>query len=76
MAATQAGTNDEGIATYGHALIVDPWGDALAESTSDDPEVVMATLDLGEVERRRAQIAVMDFRRPDVYDREAHIADA
>ena len=76
VAATQVGTSDVGIATYGHALIVDPWGDALAESTSDDPEVVMATLDLGEVERRRTQIAVMDFRRPDVYDREAHIADA
>ena len=53
VAATQVGTTDEGIATYGHALIVDPWGDALAESTSDGPEVIIATLDLDEVDRRR-----------------------
>jgi deaminated glutathione amidase len=76
VAATQVGTTDEGIATYGHALIVDPWGAALAESRSDGPEVVMATLDLSEVERRRTQIAVMDFRRPDVYEREVHVNDA
>jgi predicted amidohydrolase len=76
VAATQVGTTAEGIATYGHALIVDPWGTALAESTSDEPEVLMATLDLKEVERRRSQIAVMDFRRPDIYDREVHVSDA
>jgi deaminated glutathione amidase len=76
VAATQVGTTDEGIATYGHALIVDPWGEALAEARSDGPEVVMATLDLGEVERRRDQIAVMDFRRTDVYEREVHVTDA
>jgi len=76
VAATQVGTNDGGIATYGHALIVDPWGDALAESMSDGPDVITATLDLDEVDRRRTQIAVMDFRRPEVYDREVHIAEA
>jgi hypothetical protein len=36
----------------------------------------MATLELDEVDRRRHQIAVMDFRRPEVYEREARIADA
>jgi len=33
-------------------------------------------LDLEEVDRRRRQIAVMDFRRPEVYDRAARIVDA
>jgi predicted amidohydrolase len=76
VAATQVGKNDDGIATYGHALIVDPWGETLAESHGDGPEVVTATLDLSEVERRRTQIAVMDFRRPEVYDSEVHVTDA
>jgi deaminated glutathione amidase len=76
VAAAQVGTTSAGIATYGHALIVDPWGEVLAEATSDGPEIVVATLDLDEVARRRAQIAVMDFRRPDVYDRKTRIADA
>jgi predicted amidohydrolase len=69
VAAAQVGTTAEGIATYGHSLIVDPWGEVLAESIGGQPEVLVATLDLAEVARRRAQIAVMDFRRPDVYER-------
>jgi deaminated glutathione amidase len=76
VAATQVGTSDVGIATYGHALIVDPWGDAVAETTSDGPDVIVATLDLDEVDRRRQQIAVMDLRRPEVYERQVRIADA
>lgn len=75
IAAAQVGTTAEGIATYGHSLIVDPWGDVLAESISDQPEVLVATLDLSEVARRRAQIAVMDSRRPDVYDRAVRVAN-
>jgi deaminated glutathione amidase len=73
VAAAQVGTTDEGIATYGHSLIVDPWGEVLAEGNADKSEVLVATLDLNEVDRRRAQIAVMDFRRPDVYDRGARV---
>lgn len=76
VAATQAGTTAEGIATYGHSLIVDPWGEVLAESITDQPEVIVATLDLGEVERRRGQIAVLDLRRPDLYERSVRISDA
>ena len=75
VAAAQVGTTAEGIATYGHSLIVDPWGEVLAEATSDAPEVVTATLDVSEVARRRAQIAVMDFRRPDVYERDPRIVE-
>jgi predicted amidohydrolase len=75
VAAAQIGTTAEGIATYGHSLIVDPWGEVLAESLTDAPEVILATLDLSDVARRRAQIAVMDFRRPDVYDRDVRVID-
>lgn len=75
VAAAQVGATAEGIATYGHSLIVDPWGEVLGESLSDGPDIVVATLDLSEVARRRAQIAVMDFRRPDVYDREVRVID-
>jgi predicted amidohydrolase len=75
VAAAQVGTTPEGIATYGHSLIVDPWGEILAEAVSDRAEVVLATLELNEVARRRSQIAVMDFLRPDVYDREVRAVD-
>ena len=73
VAAAQVGTTSDGIATYGHSLIVDPWGEVLAESLSGGPDVIVATLDLGDVARRRSQIAVLDARRPDVYDREVRV---
>jgi predicted amidohydrolase len=76
IAAAQVGTTKEGIATYGHSLIVDPWGEVLAESTSEGPEVITATLNLDEAARRRRQIAVMDFRRPDVYAAPVHVVDS
>jgi len=75
VAAAQVGTTAEGIATYGHSLIVDPWGEVLAEAASEGPEVVTATLDIDEVHRRRSQIAVTDFRRPDVYDKAPRVTE-
>jgi deaminated glutathione amidase len=75
VAAAQVGTTDEGIATYGHSIIVDPWGVVLAESLSEKPDVVVATLDLSDVQRRRGQIAVLDFRRPDLYEQAVHVVD-
>ena len=76
VAATQAGVTSDGIATYGHALIVDPWGAVLAESSGDEPQVVTAILDLDEVSRRRAQIAVTRFRRPALYRQPVRVIGA
>jgi predicted amidohydrolase len=75
VAAAQVGTTDEGIATFGHSLIVDPWGEILAESTSGGPDVITAVLDLDEVTKRRQQIAVMDYRRPDLYNEAVHVVE-
>ncbi len=68
VAAAQVGSTVEGIDTFGHSLIVDPWGLVLAEATTHGPEVLVAELDLTEVARRRAQIAVLNFRRPALYE--------
>jgi predicted amidohydrolase len=67
IAAAQAGTTSEGVSSYGHSMIIDPWGEVLAESTSDGEDVLVATIDIDEVARRRSQIAVFELRRPDVY---------
>jgi predicted amidohydrolase len=75
VAAAQVGTTAEGIATFGHSLIVDPWGGVLAEARSKGPQVIVATIDIDEVARRRAQIAVVKFRRPDVYGAPVRLAD-
>jgi predicted amidohydrolase len=67
VAAAQVGPSRDAPATWGHSMIVGPWGEILAESTSPGPDVIVAPVDLAEVEARRAQIAVLALRRPDLY---------
>ncbi len=71
IAAAQAGTTSEGVSSFGHSMIIDPWGEVLAESTLDGEDVLVVTIDLDEVARRRSQIAVFELRRPDIYERGA-----
>jgi predicted amidohydrolase len=68
VAAAQAGTTAEGIATFGHSMIVGPWGEVLAQSRSEGEDVLVTTLELDQVVRRRSQINVMNLRRPDLYE--------
>ncbi len=55
IAPAQCGAHPGGRQTYGHALIVDPWGTILAEA-DETPGVVAATLDPDAVTRARRQI--------------------
>jgi len=48
--------------SYGHALIVDPWGQVVA-AASDGPGVALAEIDLERVERVRESMPVADHRR-------------
>jgi predicted amidohydrolase len=75
IAAAQAGTTNEGLSSYGHSIIVGPWGEVIAESTSKGEDVLVATIDLDEVSRRRSQIAVLELRRPDLYGLKADSAE-
>jgi predicted amidohydrolase len=62
VAATQAGTHADGRTTYGHALIVDPWGRVLAEA-DETPSVITADLDPAQVDTVRSQVPVLTARR-------------
>jgi predicted amidohydrolase len=68
IAAAQAGTSAEGVSSYGHSLIVGPWGEVLAESEVDGEDVIYATITVEEVARRRSQIDVFSLRRADLYE--------
>lgn len=63
LAAAQCGEHPGGRTTYGHALVVDPWGDIIAEG-SESPEVVLAEIDLHKVKTVRAQLPVLQHYRP------------
>lgn len=45
IAAAQGGKHEDGRETYGHSLIVDPWGRVLAEG-GEEPGVILAEIDL------------------------------
>lgn len=44
LAAAQGGQHENGRATYGHSLIVDPWGSVIAAAAGDAPGLIMADL--------------------------------
>jgi deaminated glutathione amidase len=55
LAAAQGGKHDNGRETYGHSIIVDPWGRILAEGGTE-PGVILAEIDPAEVTAARARI--------------------
>lgn len=53
LAPAQGGTHEDGRATYGHSMVIGPWGEVVAELDHDRPAILRATLDFAEVERAR-----------------------
>jgi predicted amidohydrolase len=45
IAAAQGGLHEDGRETYGHSLIVDPWGRIIAEAAHNEPGVIIAEID-------------------------------
>jgi predicted amidohydrolase len=63
IAPAQGGKHADGRETYGHSLIIDPWGAILAEAGTD-PGVITATLDLSKVDEARRKIPSLSHVRP------------
>jgi deaminated glutathione amidase len=62
FAAAQGGKHESGRETYGHSLIVDPWGRILAEGGTE-PGVVMAEIDPEEIAKARGRIPSLQHGR-------------
>ena len=56
LAAAQGGDHEDGRETFGHSLIINPWGETIAELDHDDPGVLVADLNLEEVTKARSKI--------------------
>jgi hypothetical protein len=64
FAAAQGGVHENKRSTYGHSLIIDPWGVVLAEATGVEPGFVMARIDPAKViEARRTVPSLQHGRR-------------
>ncbi|QNE04513.1 carbon-nitrogen hydrolase family protein [Croceicoccus marinus] len=63
IAAAQVGEHEDGRKTYGHSLVVDPWGEVVLDMGGDAPGVGFAEIDAGRIERVRAQLPSLANRR-------------
>ena len=62
FAPNQCGVHAEGRRTFGHSLIVDPWGEVLAEA-GDEPGHVMAEIDPAKVTTARSMVPALRHDR-------------
>jgi predicted amidohydrolase len=65
-AANQVGTHSIGKTSYGHALVVDPWGTVIAD-TGNTEGCALARLSKGQIAAYRAQLPALNNRRPEIY---------
>lgn len=63
VSAAQGGTHEDGRETYGHSLVVGPWGKVIAEADNAEPGFIVADIDLDEVELTRARIPSLENER-------------
>ena len=58
----RAESTSSGRSTFGHSIIISPWGEVLAEAEKE-PGVILADIDVTEVDRVRARIPALDHTR-------------
>ncbi|MBF9232752.1 carbon-nitrogen hydrolase family protein [Microvirga alba] len=63
ISAAQGGLHEDGRETFGHSIIVDPWGRVLAEAGAE-PGVILAEIDPGLVADARGRIPTLKNARP------------
>lgn len=68
IAAAQGGVHQNGRSTYGHSLVIDPWGRVVAELDHDEPGVFVVEIDPAAVVEARQRIPALanakEFSRP------------
>ena len=63
LAAAQGGFHEDGRGTWGHSVVVGPWGEMLAKLDHDEPGVLMADLDLPAAVSARSAIPALKNAR-------------
>ena len=64
FAAAQAGKHECSRETYGHSLVVSPWGEVIAEADGIHPTVIVADVKSAEVDEARRRIPSLQHDRP------------
>ena len=64
VAAAQCGRHEDGRETYGHSLVVDPWGRVLLDMGGQETGLGYAELDMRALEEVRRRLPAVSHRRP------------
>ncbi|KAG0067714.1 Carbon-nitrogen hydrolase [Linnemannia elongata] len=67
VAAAQVGQHSEKRISYGHSMIVDPWGKVCAKLDGVEEGIAVAEVDLPTLERIRTEMPVLNHRRDDIF---------
>lgn len=63
IAAAQVGHHEDGRETYGHSLVVDPWGEVLLDMGGEAPGLGFCDIDLARIAEVRAQVPALANRQ-------------
>lgn len=63
LAPNQFGQHGPGLRSWGHSLIIDPWGEILAEGSGDAEEIVLAKLEPSRLQSVRTKLPSLEHRR-------------
>lgn len=63
IAAAQVGAHEDGRRTYGHSLVIDPWGEVLLDMGGDGPGLGYAEIDPARIAWARRQVPSLANRR-------------
>ena len=63
VAAAQVGQHEDGRRTFGHSLVVDPWGEVLLDMGGETPGLGFAEIDAGRIAEVRAQLPSLANKR-------------
>ncbi|KAG0047066.1 Carbon-nitrogen hydrolase [Gryganskiella cystojenkinii] len=69
VAAAQVGQHSEKRSSYGHAMIVDPWGKVVAQLDGQEEGIAVANVDLVSLARIRVEMPVLNHRRHDIFSK-------
>jgi deaminated glutathione amidase len=62
LAAAQGGLHENGRSTYGHSIIVSPWGEVLAEA-GEEPQILLADIDVARSAEARGKVPSLKHGR-------------
>ncbi len=75
FAAAQGGLHESGRETYGHSLIISPWGDVLAEADTE-PGIICADIDPAQIATARQRIPSLAHDRALSFEQDERVREA